>query len=155
MLKSIVAIIVSYAAMIVFFFAAFTGCYIALGANRAFQPDSYEVSMLWILLALVVSLLGSMLGGYICAAISRNTRTYQVFAFIVFLLGLLACIPAMKRNPDWPNVRAGEVENLQAMQLAVTPMWAHLLTPVISAVGVLAGAGMKRRGNTQIPAQIS
>jgi hypothetical protein len=92
-------------------------------------------------------LLGSILGGYICAVISRNMRTCQVFAFIVFLLGLLACIPAMKRNPDSPNVRAGEVENLQAMQLAVTPLWVHLLTPVISAVGVLAGARIKGRGN--------
>src|SRR5438045_7092614 len=47
----------------------------------------------------------------------------QVLAFIVFLLGLLACIPVMKRNPDWPNVRAGGVENFQAIQLAVTPLW--------------------------------
>jgi hypothetical protein len=147
MLRSIVALIVSYAAMFVFFFAAFTGCYIALGAGRVFQPDSYEVSTLWIGLALVLSLLGSMLGGYICAVISRKMRTCQVFAFIVFLLGLLACIPAMKRDPDSPNVRAGEVENLQAIQLAVTPMWVHLLTPVISAAGVLVGARMKGRGN--------
>jgi hypothetical protein len=53
----------------------------------------------------------------------------------------------MKRNPDSPNVRAGEVENLQAMQLAVTPLWVHLFTPVISAIGVLAGARIKGRGN--------
>jgi hypothetical protein len=147
MLRSILAVIASYAVMFVFFFAAFTGCYLALGTERVFQPDSYEVSLLWIVVALVVSLLGSMLGGYICAAISRNMRTCQVFAFIVFFLGLLACIPAMKRNPDSPNVRAGEVENLQALQLAVTPMWVHLLTPVISAAGVLTGARMKRRGD--------
>ena len=146
MLRSIAAVIVSYATMFVFFFAAFTGCYIALGADRVFQPDSYEVSMLWIVLARVLSLLGSILGGYICAVISRNMRACQVFAFIVFFLGLLACIPAMRRDPDSPNVRAGEVENLQAIQLAVTPLWVHLLTPVISAAGVLAGARLKRRG---------
>jgi hypothetical protein len=146
MLKSIVGVIVGYAAMFIFFFAAFTGCYAALGADRVFQADSYEVTTLWIVVAVVVSLLGSTLGGYICARISRNMRTCQVFAFIVFFLGLLACIPAMKRDPDSPNVRAGEVENLQAMQLAVTPMWVHLLTPVLSAAGVLVGASIKRRG---------
>ena len=148
MLRSILAIIASYAVMFVFFFAVFTGCYLALGPERAFQPDSYEVSMVWIVVALVVSLLGSMFGGYLCSAISRNMRTCQVFAFIVFFLGLLACIPAMKRDPDSPNVRAGEVENLQAMQLAVTPMWVHFLTPVVSAAGVIVGARMKRRGST-------
>jgi hypothetical protein len=147
MLRSILAIIASYAVMFVFFFAAFTGCYLALGTERVFQPDSYEVSTVWIVAALVISVLGAILGGYICAAISRKMRTCQVFAFIVFFLGLLACIPAMKRNPDSPNVRAGEVENLQAIQLAVTPMWVHLLTPVISAAGVLVGARMKRLSN--------
>jgi len=146
MLRSIAAIIVSYATMFVFFFATFTGCYLALGTERVFQTDSYEVSMVWIVVALVVSLLGSMVGGYICGLISRNMRTCQVFAFIVFFLGLLACIPAMKRNPDAPNVRAGEVSSLEAMGLAVSPMWLHLLTPVVSAAGVLLGARMKGRG---------
>ena len=147
MLRSILAIIASYAVMIVFFFLAFTGSYLAFGTERVFQPDSYEVSIVWIVVAVVVSFLGSVVGGYICAAISRNMRTCQIFAFIVFLLGLLACIPAMKRNPDAPNVRAGEVPNLKAMQLAVSPLWLHLLTPVVSAAGVLAGARMKGRGN--------
>jgi hypothetical protein len=146
MLRSIVAIIASYATMLIFFFAGFAGCYLALGTERVFRADSYEVSILWIVLSLVLSFLGSMLAGYLCSAISRNRRTCQVFAFIVFLLGLLACIPAMKRDPDSPNVRAGEVENLQAVQLAVAPLWVHLLTPLLSAAGVLGGARMKRLG---------
>jgi hypothetical protein len=52
----------------------------------------------------------------------------------------------MKRSPDAPNVRAGEVSNLEAMGLAVSPLWLHLLTPVVSAAGVLLGARMKGRG---------
>ena len=147
MLKSILAIIASYVVLFIFFFAAFTGCYFALGAEGAFQTDSYEVSTVWIALTVVVCLLGGMIGGFVCAAISKSKRTCQVFAFIVFFLGLLACIPAMKRNPDAPNVRAGEVSNLEAMGLAVSPMWLHLLTPVVSAAGVLLGSRMKGRGD--------
>jgi undecaprenyl pyrophosphate phosphatase UppP len=143
--KSIVAVVASYAAMFVFYFAVFTGLYLALGAERVFQPDSYEVSTLWIVLAIVLPFVGAIIGGYLCAAISKSMRTCQVFAFIVFFLGLLACIPAMKRNPDAPNVRADDVPNLQALQLAVTPMWVHLVTPVISAAGVLLGARRKGR----------
>jgi hypothetical protein len=150
MLRSIVAVIVSYAVMFVFFFAVFTGCYLALGVERVFQPDSYEVSALWLVLTVVLSFLGSIIGGYLCAMISKSKRTCQVFAFIVFFLGLLACIPEMKRNPDAPNVRAGEVPNMQAMQLAVTPMWVHLLVPVISAAGVLLGARIKGRSNATL-----
>ena len=147
MLKSILAIIVSYVAMFIFLFAAFTGCYLALGADGFFQADSYEVSTVWIALTVVVCLLAGLIGGFLCALISKSKKTCQIFAFIVFFLGLLACIPAMKRNPDAPNVRAGEVSNLEAMGLAVQPMWLHLLTPVISAAGVLLGARMKGRGD--------
>lgn len=147
MLKSILAVIASYVVMFIFLFAAFTGCYLALGADGAFKTDSYEVSTVWIALTVVVCLLAGIVGGFLCATISKSRRTCQVFAFIVFFLGLLACIPAMKRNPDAPNVRAGEVSNLEAMGLAVSPMWLHLLTPVVSAAGVLLGARMKGRGN--------
>jgi hypothetical protein len=147
MLKSILAIIVSYIVMFIFFMAIFTGCYFALGVERILQPDSYEISVLWLSLTLVFSFLGSMIGGLLCAAISKSWRTCQVFALIVFLLTLLSCLSALKRDPDAPNVRAGEVSYLDAMKLAVTPMWLHLVNPVISGAGVLLGARMKRRSN--------
>jgi hypothetical protein len=146
MLRSILAIIASYVVMFIFLFAAFTGCYFALGAEGAFRTDSYEVSTVWIALTVVVCLVAGLISGFLCAAISKSWKTCQIFAFIVFFLGLLACIPAMRRNPDAPNVRAGEVSNFEAMGLAVSPMWLHLLTPVISAAGVLLGARMKGRG---------
>ena len=147
MLKSIVGVIVSYAIMFVFFMAVFSGSYSALASERVFQADSYEISSLWIRLTIVLSLLGSMIGGYLCAAISKSKRTCQVFAFIVFFLSLLACLPALKRNPDAPNVRAGEVSNLDARRLAVMPLWLPLVNSVTNAAGVLLGARIKRRGN--------
>ena len=147
MLKSILAIIASYAVMFIFLFTAFTGCYLALGTEGTFQTDSYEVTTVWIALTFVVCLLAGIIGGFICAAISKNQRTCQIFAFIVLFLGLIACIPALQRSPDAPNTRAGEVSNLEAMRLAVMPTWVHLLTPVMSAVGVMVGARMKGRGD--------
>jgi len=147
MLKSILAVITSYVVMFIFLFAAFTGCYLALGVEGTFQTDSYNVTTVWVALTVVVCLLAGIIGGFLCAAISKSKRTCQVFAFIVFFLGLLACIPALKRSPDAPNVRAGEVSNFEAMGLAVSPMWLHFLTPVISAAGVLLGARLKGRGN--------
>ena len=147
MLKSILAIIASYVVMFIFMFAAFTGCYFALGTEGTFQTDSYNVTTVWIALTVVVCLLAGIVGGFLCAAISKSKRTCQIFALIVFFIGLLACfIPAMKRSPDAPNVRAGEVSNTDAMRLAVSPMWLHVLTPVLSAAGVLLGARMKGRG---------
>ena len=146
MLKSIVAIIVSYIAMFVIFMAIFTCLYFVLGVERVFQADSYEVSMLWIALTLVIGFVVSMFSGYLCAAISKSWRTCQVFALIVFLLALIQCFSALRRNnPDAPNTRAGEVGMLDAMSLAVTPLWLHFVNPIISGAAVLIGARMKRR----------
>ena len=145
MLKSILAIIVSYVAMFALFMAVFTGLYFLLGVERVFQPDSYEVSVLWIALTLVVGFVGTLLAGYLCASMSNSWRTCQVFALVVFLLALLQCLSALKRNPDAPNVRAGEVTYLEALGLAVTPLWLHFVNPIMSGVGVLLGAGLKRR----------
>ena len=146
MLKSIVAIVVGYLAMFVIFMAIVTGLYFGLGVERVFQPDSYEVSTLWIALTLVIGFLASMLGGYVCAAISKSWRTCQIFALIVFVLGLIECISALRRNPDAPNVRAGEVGMRDAMTLAVTPLWLHFVNPILGGVAVLVGARIKRRG---------
>jgi hypothetical protein len=147
MLKSILAIIVSYVVMFAVFLAIFTGLYFVLGVERVFQTDSYEVSMLWIVLTLVIGFLVSMFSGYLCAAISKSWRTCQIFALIVFLLALVQCLSALKRNPDAPNVRAGEVGMFDAMSLAVTPLWLHFVNPILSGAGVLLGARMKRRDN--------
>jgi len=145
MLKSILAIIVSYIAMFVIFMAIFTCLYFVLGVERVFQADSYEVSMLWIALTLVISFLVSMFAGWLCAAISKSWRACQVFALIVFLLALMQCLSALRRNPDAPNTRAGEVGMFDAMSLAVSPLWLHFVNPILSGAGVLLGARMKRR----------
>ena len=143
MLKSILAIIVSYVVMFVVFLAIFSCLYFALGVERVFQPDSYEVSMLWIVLTLVIGFLVSLFSGWLCAAISKSWRTCQIFALIVFVLAAVQCLSALRRSPDAPNVRAGEVGMFDAMSLAVTPLWLHFVNPVLTAAGVLFGARRK------------
>lgn len=142
MLRSIVGVIAGYAVITVFFLAIFTGAYLVLGVERIFQPDSYEVSTLWLVLSAAISLAGSILGGYVCAAISKNKRTCEVFAGIILIVLIVFCIPKM-RDPT-PHVRAGEVSNMDAMRLTQMPIWMHLLNPVLGAVGVLLGARMKK-----------
>jgi uncharacterized membrane protein YedE/YeeE len=146
MLRSILAIIASYAAMFILFMAIFFGCYFALGVERVFQPDSYEVSTVWVILTLVIAFLVTMFAGYLCAAISQSWRTCQVFALIVFLLALWQCFQGMRRDAEGPNVRAGDVTYVEAIDHIVSPKWLHIVNPLISAAGVLLGARMKRRG---------
>ena len=145
--RSILAVIVSYIAMFVIFMGIFVGLYFVLGIARVFQPDSYEVSMLWIIITLGVAFLVTMFAGFLCAAISKSWRTCQVFALIVFLLALWQCFSAVRRDSEGPNVRAGDVTYLEAIGHAVTPMWLHFVNPVVNGLGILIGARMKRRGS--------
>jgi Co/Zn/Cd efflux system component len=142
MLRSVLGIIVGYAALSLFFFAAFSCVYFTLGVERIFQSDSYEVSTLWLTLSAAIGLGGAILGGYVCAAISRSKRTCELFAAIVLIILVAFCIPKI-RDPN-PHVRAGDVSFMDSMRLTQMPLWMHVLNPVLGAVGVLLGARMKK-----------
>jgi len=144
LIRPILGFIVSYAVLFLLWSALFLGAYALLGPERVFQPDSYEVSTLWLGLTGAITFCGAIAGGYLCALISRSNRACQVLAFVVFLVSIFLCIKAMKRDVGGLHVRAGEVTKLEAVQLAVSPTWMHLLNPVIGAAGVLLGARMKK-----------
>jgi hypothetical protein len=142
MLKSIVGVIVGYIVMAIFSFAAFTCAYLALGVERVFEAESYDVSTIWMVIMIVLSLIGGILGGWVCAAISKKKGACMAFAGIVLAVGLiLAIMTKMKEHPD--TARSGDLPNFEAMQKAQTPTWLCMLTPVLGAAGVLFGAKKK------------
>jgi hypothetical protein len=144
MLKAFGGIVAGYIAMAIIITVVFIGAFLALGVERAFQPDSYEISTLWIAISMAISFGSAIVGGCVCAAISKSLRACQALAAIVVILGFLLCLPAIQRGEGGPNVRAGEVTSLEAMRLEVAPIWMHLLNPILGAVGVLLGARMKK-----------
>ena len=144
MLKAFGGIVAGYIAMAIIISILFIGHFMALGVERAFEPDSYEISTLWIAISMAISFGSAVVGGCVCAAISKSLRACQALAAIVVILGFLLCLPAIQRGEGGPNVRAGEITILEAMRLEVAPIWMHLLNPVLGAVGVLLGARMKK-----------
>ena len=147
MTRSIIAVIVSYIVMFILIFVTFTCVYLLLGADRAFNPGTYDASNLWLAIAFVVNLIVAIIGGLICAAIAKGGRAHIALAVVVFVLGLLLAIPSIMAQKVNPNmVRAGNVSNMEAMQRAKEPIWAPLLFPFIGAAGVLIGGKLRRRG---------
>jgi hypothetical protein len=146
MLKSILAIIVSYIVMLLLFTLVFAALYPALGVERVFQPDSYEISTLWLVLSIIGSFFGAMFAGWLCVMISKSFKVGQVFALIVLVGSAIICsAPSLYRESEGPHVRAGEVGFFDAMEREVSPRWLHFVNPVLSAAGALAGARMRRR----------
>ena len=143
MVKSILGVIIGYIVMAIFAFAIFTCAYLGLGVDRVFEPESYNVSTIWIVIMIAIALIGGILGGLVCAAISKSKGACMVFAGIVLALGLIVAVPqAMKEHTA--TARSGDVPNLSAMQMAQTPTWLLVLNPVLGAVGVMLGARMKK-----------
>jgi hypothetical protein len=142
MLKSIVGIIVGYLAMSVVAFCAYTGAYLGLGAERAFEPDTYALSGIWIGLVVVITIIAGFVGGLTCAAISKSRTTGLVFALIVFVLSFVFELPNI--TDPTPKARAGDVANMVAMGKAQPPLWLCILNPFLGGAAILMGTRMKK-----------
>ena len=145
MARSILAVVAGYATLALFIFVSFTLLYLVLGADRSFEPGSYDASTLWVLTSFPLGVAASVAAGYVCAAIARGGRAPQVLAGLVLVLGLLFAIPVLRAADTALPARAGDVPNMEAMQQARQPKWVALVNPFIGAVGVLVGAGLRRR----------
>jgi len=144
MARSILAVVAGYATLALLIFVTFTLLYLVLGADRSFEPGSYDASTLWVATSFPLGVAASVAAGYVCGTIARGGRAPQVLAGVVLVLGLLFAIPVL-RATDAAPARTGDVSNTEAMQWARQPKWVALVNPFIGAAGVLVGAGLRRR----------
>ena len=149
MARSILAVVAGYATLALVIFVTFTALYLVLGADRSFEPGSYDASTLWVMTSFPLGVAASVAAGYVCAAIARGGRAPQVLAGIVLVLVLLFAIPVL-RAADTAPPRAGDVPNMEAMQQARQPKWVALVNPFVGVVGVLVGAGLRRKGRARL-----
>ena len=144
MVRAIVGVIVGYVVMTILIFLTFSAAYLGMGASRAFRPGAFDPSLFWIIISFFLSFVAALVGGYVCAAIAKSKRAAQILAGLVFIIGILVAIPVLTANDTRLNVRIGDVPNMEAMQKARTPGWVALMNPLIGAVGVMVGAGIRQ-----------
>lgn len=150
MARSILAVVAGYATLVLLIFVTFTALYLVLGADASFDPGSYDASALWVATSFPLGVAASVAAGYVCAAVARGGRAPQALAGVVLVLGLLFAIPVLRASDAAPAARAGDVPNMEAMRQARQPKWVALVNPFIGAVGVLVGAGLRRRAREQV-----
>jgi len=146
MVRVIGAAVVGYLVIFVVLFVAFSGAFLLLGPERAFVSGSYDVSMLWNGLSIVLGFVAAVVGGMVAAAITKDSRGPKALAPLVLIIGLAFAIPVMRQSPT-SEPRSAAVGNMEAMGKARQPLWAALLNPVIGVVGVLVG-GRRRSATT-------
>jgi ABC-type antimicrobial peptide transport system permease subunit len=143
MLRPILGAIVGYIALFVFIFVTFSATYVAMGADRAFNPDSYQVSTAWIAVSSVLGLIGAVIGGYVASLVGKGMNAVKILAGIILLMGVLTiAMTAMTPAPTAP--RTADVPNLEAMSKAQTPLWVAAINPLIGIAGALIGGRLRK-----------
>jgi len=137
-MKGLLAILAGYFAMALTVFALLMLAYAVLGVNGSFKPGTYDVSLIWSIVMLIVGVGSALLGGWICRKISDHTNTVKILAVVVIVLGILSAIPSFT-VPIPTDVRPDNVSSMDAMMKAITPKWVTIANIVIGAVGVLVG----------------
>lgn len=151
MIRNILGVIAGYAAMFIFVMLTFSLAYLAMGAGSAFQEGTYDISITWIIISILLGLIAAVIGGFICVSISRNRGAVIALAIVTIVLGVLSAIPTLSSEPT-EMARSGDVSNFEAMSKAQTAPWLAFLNPVIGAAGIMIGAGFRRQPRTADPA---
>lgn len=145
MVRSVLAVILGYIMMFILNIIVFMTVYTVMGPDWSFKPGSFQASTRWTVMQFVVVFVIAVIGGLICAAISKGGKAPLVLAAVVFVLGMgLALASTTLRPADTHEVRTGNVPNMEAMTKARHPMWVVFLGPVIGAVGVTIGGKLRR-----------
>lgn len=138
MLRSIVAVIVSYVAMAVFVMALFMGLWFGLGPDGLLQPGSFKGNMLISIAAPGITVVGGLLGGWLCAKIGRGRGPVMALAGLVLGLGLLmAYFTLQKPYPADPRPAGMTVQEI--MEVGREPTWVAIVNPIAGAGAVLIG----------------
>ncbi|MEM9560414.1 MAG: hypothetical protein AAF995_08910 [Planctomycetota bacterium] len=149
MFRSILAGVIGYLAMALAIMVLFTAAFLALGADRAFQPGTFDTAPIWLAVWGIGSIAASLLGGFICAKLAAPSSKAPVgLAVAVVILGLVTAFANASR-PD-PGPRDANLSTLEAGAKATQPAWTVWAQPAIGALGVLAGA---RLGRKTVPAR--
>jgi hypothetical protein len=141
MARLIGGIIAGYLAYFLVVFILMSVAWLLLGANGAFRPGVWDVTVMWSALMVLASLLAGLTAGFGVGRIAKDERTPLALAGFVLLMGLVLAWPVISgAAPAAPTPRPEQLPMFDAMAQGQAPLWVALLNPVLGTAGVLLGA---------------
>jgi cytochrome bd-type quinol oxidase subunit 2 len=137
MARATLGVIVGYVAMAALVMGLFIGMWFVLGVDGVLEKGQFKGNMVLNIGAPAISIAGAILGGWICARVSRSRRTVLVFAAIVFVVGMIAAYSTL-RKPE-PGPRDPNLTVIEAIKKGREPNWFALLNPFLGVGGILLG----------------
>ncbi len=136
------SVVLGYVVIFAAVFILMSGAWFAVGADRALQPGTWDISGLWVGISIVVGLVAGVAAGYVCAVVARDPRGPLWLIGLVVVLGVvLAVMMGGKEVAAGP--RPDDVTLFEAVSNSIQPVWMAYLNPVLGAVGVFVGARLR------------
>lgn len=151
MLRSVLAAVAGYATVVVLSVASAGVCWLVLGAEGAFRPDSTIASNGWAALSCVLGFFSAVVAGAVTAALGRHPRnapvTYLAVLLLVFGLSLAILGRGQEPRATLPEGKAvAELSFVEAGQVASSPTWYNFAIGFVGAAGVLLGGALRGPG---------
>lgn len=140
-LRNVGGAVLGWVVMVGAIFLLFAVLWMALGADGAFEPGSWEVSGTWQAGSIVAGLLAAVAGGLVCTWVAADQRGLLMLIVLVVVLGVAV---ALGDVPPAEGVRPPDVGMIEATNSAREPKWLAWLNPVLGAVGAFAGSRLVR-----------
>lgn len=144
MLRSMLSVIVGYIVMAIVVITGLSGAFAILGADGTFEPNTYEVKMVWVITMFVIGLIAAIVGGVVCAKVSRHSkRAVQSLMLLILILGISMAFGQTKESDsESPAVREPGISMTQAREQAMLhePTWVTFTHPFIGCLGIMIGA---------------
>ena len=130
------AVVAAYLVIGVFVMVTFTIAYKLVGPNGAFRPGTYEVTLTWNLLSLVLGLIAAVLGGWVCVLIDDRAWAGRSLMILIVVLGMIDVAATFKKSQGTSPQRGDDVDNHTAMRHARKPVWVAVTNIIVGVVGV-------------------
>jgi asparagine N-glycosylation enzyme membrane subunit Stt3 len=151
MIRSIIAIVVSFITVNLLIMALFLVTAVVLGIEGTLRPGEYWTSTTFNVIVLAGGAVMSALGGVVCALIAKSWRPALVVVGVILALGLVGAAQNLQK-PDPPtrgDAVEGETDRQYAtrileemMEVGKEPTWFSFATPFVGALAFLGGARM-------------
>ena len=138
MLRSILAVVVTYIVMAVIIMALFAGLWLGLGPDRLLEPGSWKGNLLLSIAAPGITGIVGLFGGWMCFKIARARKPVMALAAVVFVLGMTMAYFTLKK-PEPTGARDPGMTMQQIMEQGREPTWVAILNPILGAAAVLIG----------------
>ncbi|MBK9188958.1 MAG: hypothetical protein IPM33_08370 [Phycisphaerales bacterium] len=154
MVRSILAVVITYIAMSVLIVGVFAGLWLGLGPDRLLEPGSWKGNLFFSIAAPSITVLAGLIGGCLCARIGRGRGPVIALAAIVFVLGMAMCMVTIQK-PYPADPREPGLTMTQIMEQGREPTWLAVLNPIIGAGAVLLSglSAVRKRMGTASPAR--